>query len=30
MNIYLNTNKAKLPGQADKVIFIATYLQGQA
>ncbi|KAF4221871.1 hypothetical protein CNMCM6457_001567 [Aspergillus fumigatiaffinis] len=30
MNMHLDANKAKLPGQADKVIFIATHLQGQA
>jgi hypothetical protein len=30
MNMHLNTNKTKLPGQADKVIFVATHLRGQA
>jgi hypothetical protein len=30
MNMHLNANKAKLPGQADKVIFMATHLWGQA
>jgi hypothetical protein len=30
MNMHLNANKAKLPGQADKVIFMATHLRGQA
>jgi hypothetical protein len=30
MNMHLDANKAKLPGQADKVIFMATHLRGQA
>jgi hypothetical protein len=30
MNMHLNTNKTKLPSQADKVIFMATHLWGQA
>jgi hypothetical protein len=30
MNMHLNANKTKLPSQADKVIFMATHLQGQA
>jgi hypothetical protein len=30
MNMHLDANKAKLPSQADKVIFVATHLQGQA
>jgi hypothetical protein len=30
MNMHLNTNKTKLPGQANKVIFMATHLRGQA
>jgi hypothetical protein len=30
MNMHLDANKAKLPGQADKVIFVATHLRGQA
>jgi hypothetical protein len=30
MNMHLDANKTKLPGQADKVIFVATHLRGQA
>jgi hypothetical protein len=30
MNMHLDANKTKLPSQADKVIFVATHLRGQA
>jgi hypothetical protein len=30
MNMHLDANKTRLPGQADKVIFVATHLRGQA
>jgi hypothetical protein len=30
MNMHLDANKTKLPSQADKVIFMATHLRGQA